>query len=317
MLPADRPVAHGVNAEVPVYRQIMVPLDGSRFAESALPSALTLSRLTGADVRLVMVEEPIPAFSYGADDDDVRQWTGRYLDRVVHRASGRTGGALTYDVVEGGVVEALEAEAESCHADIVVMATHGRGILTRSWLGSVADAFLQHTSWPVLMVRPKEEQAPDVAEDVSFAKILVPLDGFDPSESVLGHAIDFGTLFGASYHLVRIVQFTLDIVSPYLPTSFMMDPGLMDDARADATEYLEGHAGRMRAKGLEVSVSVRLGAQAGPGILEEAEVQGCELIAMATHGRAGIRKAIFGSTADKVLRGAHVPLLWHRYHEAP
>jgi len=299
-----------------VYRHIMVPLDGSRFAESALPSAFTLSRLTGADVRLVTVEEPIPAFSYDLDDNVVREWSGRYLDKVIRGASGRTGGTLTYDIVAGHVVEALEVAAEACHADIVVMATHGRGVLTRAWLGSVADAFLHHTSRPVLMVRPKEEEAPDITADVSYGKILVPLDGSDLSESALSHAIDFGALFGASYHLVRILPFALDVASPYLPTTFQLNQDLVEDARTGAQEYLEGHAQRMSARGLEVGVSVRMATQAGPGILKEAEARGCALIAMATHGRAGLRRTILGSTADKVLRGSHVPLLCHRHDPA-
>ncbi len=296
-----------------MYRQIMVPLDGSRFAESALPTALTLSRLTGSDVRLVMVEEPIPALAYELDDSVVREWSSAYLGKVTQHAAQHAGGTLTHQVLSGHVVEALEAEAGACGADLVVMATHGRGVLTRAWLGSVADAFLHQTSRPVLLVRPQDEASADMLDDVAYGKVLVPLDGSDLSESALDHALRLGALFDASYHLVRVVPYAIDIVSPYLPTTFQMNQDLVEEARASALEYLEGHADVLRARGLTVECSVRVDAQAGHGILKEAEAHGCDLIAMATHGRSGLRRAILGSATDKVLRGTCVPLLLHRH----
>lgn len=296
-----------------MYRQIMVSLDGSRFAESALPTAFTVGRLTGADVRMVMVEEPIPALAYELDDDIVREWSSAYLDKLGQHAGGNVGGALTYEVLAGHVVEALEAEAGACRADLVVMATHGRGILTRAWLGSVADAFLHQTNRPVLLVRPRDEEASDPLDDITYRKVLIPLDGSELSESVLDHALQLGALFDASYHLVRIVPYALDVVSPYLPTTFQMNQDLVEEARTSALDYLEEHADRLRSRGLTVECSVRVDAQAGHGILKEGEAHECDLIAMATHGRSGLRRAILGSATDKVLRGTHVPLLLHRH----
>lgn len=296
-----------------MYRHIMVPLDGSRFAESALSPALTVSRLIGAAVRLVMVEEPIPAFSYDLNDSVLREWCEAYLDEVVQKGRKRAGGALSRGVVSGHIPEALEAEAQACGADLVVMATHGRGVLTRAWLGSVADAFLHHTDRPVLLVRPSEETQPDILADAAYDKILVPLDGSDLSESVLDQALAFGELFGASYHLVQIVPYPIDVMSAHLPSTLEVGQEILDAARSAAEEYLQAHAKRMRAQGLSVEVSVRVEAQAGHGILKEAEERECRLIAMATHGRAGLTRAILGSAADKVLRGTRVPLLLHRY----
>ena len=68
----------------------------------------------------------------------------------------------------------------------------------------------------------------------------------------------------------------------------------------------------MRRRGLRVTTSVAVDAQAGHGVLSEAEAVGADMVAMATHGRTGLSRAILGSAADKVLRGLHVPLLLHR-----
>lgn len=294
----------------------MVPLDGFPFAESALSPAMTISRRTGCAVHLINVQEPPPSFAEDEWDESAREWSEQYIENVSGRAEGLTGGSLTSNLLSGHVVESLESEAEACTADLVVMATHGRGTLSRAWLGSVADAFVHQTDRPVLLVRPEEgDEPPDIRVDVSYERILVPLDGSVPSESVLDYALEFGALFGASYHLVRIVPYPLDIASPYLPTTFQMNQDLVEDAREAARSYLEEHASRIRERGLQVDVTARVDVQPGHGILKEAAEQQSTLIAMATRARTGLRRAILGSATDKVIRGAHVPILLHRSPE--
>jgi nucleotide-binding universal stress UspA family protein len=91
-----------------------------------------------------------------------------------------------------------------------------------------------------------------------------------------------------------------------------MNQTVLEEAKERAAEYLEAHAERMRKRGLRVTTSVTVDAQAGHGILLEADAVDCDGIAMATHGRKGLTRALLGSTADKVLRGTHLPLLLHR-----
>ncbi len=294
----------------------MVPLDGFPFAESALSPALTISRHSGAGVHLVTVQEPPPSFAEDEWDNTAREWSEQYIENVFERAQGLAGGSLTTSLLAGHVVESLEAETKAQDVDLVIMATHGRGALSRAWLGSATDAFVHQTDRPVLLIRPEEgDEPPDIRADVSYERILIPLDGSELSESVLECAVDFGELFGASYRLVRIVPYPMDIASPYLPTTFQMNQDLVDDAREAARGYLDEHAERMRARDLEVDVVARVDVQPGHGILKEAEEHGSALIAMATRGQTGLRRAILGSATDKVLRGAHVPVLLHRHPE--
>jgi len=162
-----------------MYRQIMVPLDGSRFAESVLPIALSLSRRTGAPLHVVTVQEPIPSFAYDEWESAAGEWSEEYLRSVVERFGSQGGGEVTTRLLTGHVVESLEEEAEARSADLVVMATHGRGAFSRAWLGSVTDAFLHHTERPVLLVRPDEDAEASPPTDFAVARILVPLDGTD------------------------------------------------------------------------------------------------------------------------------------------
>jgi len=300
-----------------VYQRIMVPLDGSTFAEASLPLALALTRKTGAGLHLVSVIEPIPSFAFAGWEPAALDWSAQYVESVADRVSGSAGAAVTTAVHTGPVAQTLHAEVTAQDIDLVVMATHGRGVLSRAWIGSVADAFMRESETPVLFVRPEEGKAPPPEAPRGFDTLLVPLDGSDVSESALKHATEFGELFGSAYHLTRIVAYPLEIASPYLPHTVQMNEDILADAKESAAEYLEEQADRMRRSGLRVTASVAVDPQAAHGILTEAEAVGCDLISMATHGRHGMSRIVLGSTTDKVLRGVHVPLLLYRPPKLP
>jgi nucleotide-binding universal stress UspA family protein len=79
-----------------------------------------------------------------------------------------------------------------------------------------------------------------------------------------------------------------------------------------AQDYLAGVAERLRARGVRLRARVATFEQPAVGILQEAEALGVGLIALATHGRRGLARLFLGSVADKVVRGATVPVLVHR-----
>jgi nucleotide-binding universal stress UspA family protein len=299
-----------------VYKEIMVPLDGSEFSEAALPLALALSKKTQANLHLVTVVEPLPAFAFEEWESAAKEWSEEYIENAADRVREATKAEVTSAVHSGHVVEVLLADVAAQKADLVVMATHGRGVLSRAWLGSVADGFMRQAQVPVLFVRPNEGEAPATEAAADFETILVPLDGSELSECALEHAIELGELFGSAYHLTRVVAYPLDIASPYLPATVQLNQNILVGAKEGAAEYLEDHAERMRRRGLRVTTSVAVDAQAGNGILLEADAVGCDLIAMATHGRTGVGRLVLGSSADKVLRGTHVPVLLYRPKKA-
>jgi nucleotide-binding universal stress UspA family protein len=295
-----------------MYQTILVPLDGSTFAEAALPLALTLSRHAEARVHVVTVLEPVTSFAYEGWESAAEEWGRDYLDALVHRITDHAGGDVTSSLAHGHTVDSIHEESVGCDADVVVMASHGRGMLSRLWLGSVADGFVRHSERPVIVVRPEEgsEEAPETF-DFAFGTLLVPLDGSELSEGALHYAVEFGDLFDSAYHLTRIVPFPFE-TSAYLPYTAQMNQATVDEAKRSAADYLEARADRLRKRGRSVTTSVAVDPQPGRGVLSEAAAVGADMIAMATHGRGGWRRAVLGSTADKVLRGTHMPLLLFR-----
>jgi len=165
--------------------KVMVPLDGSVFAESALPVARAIVRKGGGSLELVTVHEPIPAFAQDDWEESARDWSEQYL-REVTRRLGEIEIPVQSFVLSGHVAETLEEHVSSSEhgADLVVMATHGRGTFSRAWLGSVADHFVRHSPCPVLLVRPEREEKVDVASEWTCDQILVPVDGPGPEREV-------------------------------------------------------------------------------------------------------------------------------------
>jgi nucleotide-binding universal stress UspA family protein len=294
-----------------MFTKILIPLDGSTFAGAALPLGLALSCRTKAALHLVTVVEPIPMFAYDQWEVSLREGAEGYLASTAERVRALAGAEVTTALRSGHVVETLLTEAGACEADLIVMATHGRGALSRAWLGSVADGVTRHAAIPVMLVRPTEDAAETDEPTRRIGTILVPLDGTKLSEQALEHAVELGELFGSGYHLTRVVPFPLDVSMSYMPMIEMYQTTLAE-AKAAAAEYVEAQAQRMRRHGARVTTSVVTDAQAGHGILSEADAVGSDLIVMATHSRTGFGRFVLGSTADKVLRGAQVPLLLHR-----
>lgn len=297
-----------------MYRLILVPLDGSGFSESALPPALSISRRTGAKLHLAMAVEPSPTLLPVGWTETLQEKVGSYLAHLREEVSEFAGGTVTTRVLHGPPAEAIEEEAERSGADLLVMASHGRGPLTRAWLGSVTDAVTRHGTRPILVVRPEEDASTSLETDWRISKLMVPLDGTPTAEAVLDHAVETGALFEASLHLVRVIPFPMVFSSSYMPDLIGINHEFVEKAREAAEAYLGGKAEALRTRGLSVDTSVVVVPQPAHGILAEAEVSGCDFLAMGTHGRGSLARAVLGSTADKVLRSTHTPLLLFRKH---
>lgn len=296
------------------YRTIMVPLDGSDFSRQALPPAADLASRTGARVRLVCVHTGLPPGPGGTvpeelarADDELAEEQRAMLESAAEELRSR-GLEVEVGLERGSVVGELERVAGE-EADLVVMATHGRGPLTRLWLGSTADGLVRRCTEPVLLVRPREDAAEGGPERPVVRHLLVPLDGSRVARSVLGPARELAGATGARVTLLRVVQ---PVMGPgFGPPDFPqgVDAVATATAEEDAAARLERTADELREAGLEVAVEVTRSPDAARAILEAASELDADATAMATHGRGGIRRLLLGSVADKVLRASEHPVL--------
>jgi len=305
-----------------MYRKVMVPLDGSSFAEHALPLARAITRFCGAELHLVAVVPPLAeAYTEGvffgtADlEAEVVARQKAYLARVGHQLEEAV--TTSTAVLEGEVAGSLCAHAAAAGADLVVMATHGRGPLARFWLGSVADEMVRHAHLPVLLVRP-EDGPVNLAAEPRPLRILVPLDGSELAERILEPAVALAeTMPGVEFVLLRVIKPVVPIVDlPEGPSADAEAHHILKEVQVlqehlfrKAEGYLKDVADRLRLRGIEAEVRVAVDDRPEESILHEAEKARANLIALETHGRGGLTRLVLGSVADKVVRGAHVPVM--------
>jgi nucleotide-binding universal stress UspA family protein len=287
-------------------RHVMVPLDGSGFAEAALAKGAEMTGAAGDVLELVLVQEVGPPFALEAWHDVYPEAARKYLDGVAERvqAEGRT---VQTTVLLGRPATELETRAKQAGADLVVMATHGRGPMSRFWLGSVTDEFVRHTHTPVLLVRP-EEGGEQPASAPPY-KVMIPLDGSELAESVLGTIRALPGMEQAEFTLVRIVRYPDELVSAYMPGTVQMSHQVVEEGLNEAHTYIDALAARLATEGLDVKTHVSVESRPAASILCFAEDHDMDMIAMATHGRGGLTRTVMGSVTDKIVRGAHVPVL--------
>ncbi|HUF36827.1 MAG TPA: universal stress protein [Gemmatimonadales bacterium] len=297
-----------------MLRRILVPLDGSRFAEAALPAAVRLSRRDAARLELVTVQEPpLPIARTGgapvrdpAFDQEVQRQARAYLDVLLGRIEAGDRARTATALLAGRTVETLLEHIQSRAVDLVVMTTHARGGASRAWLGSVADGLVRRSPVPVLLLRPAEEEG--VAPEAGFfTRVLLPLDGSPGGEQILERAIEVAGTEGVRYTLLRVLASGESAFSEVLPRRGEAPSTRAQRATVEAG--LERTAETLRARGLEVRGQTVTDDVPARAILEYVVENGIDLIAMTTRSRGGLERWLLGSVADKVLRGTTRPLL--------
>lgn len=276
-----------------MYRRIIVPLDGTRFGDEALPAATDLALRAGAMLELVHVGEPGDRHLL---EEKAAEMELRYPVEVRTR------------ILTGDTESAVLDEAGDMVADLVVMSTHARSGIERLRRGSLAHALLRHLNVPVLCVHPPEEGTELRVRPLR--RILVALDGSPFSEQVLDALVPLAAVLRAELTLLHVVT-----PVPVLGSALdLAHQGPVN--RQDALTYLTAVAERWRGRMTEpvlLALEDRRPANLIATLLAAGEY---DTVAMATHGRSGITSLLAGSVADDVLRSTHAPVLLYRPREA-
>jgi len=295
-----------------VLKRILVPLDGSEFAEHALPLAFDIARRAGAAVRLMRVHIPaVPMAAVGdlsapvfdpAWDEHLRSAANDYLDTIATRGR-RCGVIVTTEVADHpSVGEQIEASAGAFSADLIVMTTHGTSGHSLAWFGSVADAVLRHSLRPTLIV---PEQA---TNRFTIRRILVCTDGSRAAERTADAAAELASVYGADISLVQVVLSSAGGGDPRLVSHRgSHTDGVVEAARS----ALDDTAGRLRAHGRTVTTMTLVSSQPARALLDHMKETAPDIVALGTHGR-GLSRLFIGSVADKVMRGGRTPTLVQR-----
>ena len=290
-----------------MFSKILVPLDGTPEAAVALTPALTVAKATGASIHLLTVSDA------DASVADHARITAE-LEGVA--AELRAGGGTQVDTAVrwGAPTAEIVAVAIELGADLVAMATHGRGALERALVGSVTQDVLVKSPVPVMLLRPGGY------EMTKLEVVLVPVDGSAGGALALASAVPLARSTNARIVLVNVaVPFvSYMMMNASADGSFYFDPAWDDEARESAKRYVSGMADRLRHAGVQAEGMAITGeplqpwASVAEAIMRSADEVGADLIVMSSHALTGPARALLGSVADEVVRNAHRPVLLPR-----
>ncbi len=290
---------------------LLVPLDGSRLAEATLTAATILATRFPARITLLHVlERNAPATIHGERHLTNVGEAEAYLAGVASRFADR-GIAVechAHPNPEGDVAAAIADHAREFGADLIVLCAHGDGGM-RGWLsGALAQQIVRRSTPPVLLIRL------DAAGDApTFApsRILVALDGTDEGEAALAAAQAFARAFDVPVKLAIAVA-TWTTVSGDRAAAARLTPAAtaaaLDLRETEMRRYLAALVQRLAAEGTTTEVEVARG-DAVRIVTEIAERSGTNIVALATHGRAGLDALWAGSVGSKVVTRVVGPLL--------
>ena len=258
-----------------MYGTVIVPLDGSPFAETALGPAEELA--AAEDVPLVLLSV--------SDTDATRAYLHEVADASAVPTTVET--IRSFDVLPG---EAIAAMVGARPDALLVMATHGRSGVRRAVLGSVTEQVIAAVEQPILLTGP----ACKASRPLVGGRMVVGLDGSDRAEAVLPHAAAWAKAFD--------MQLWLATVQP---------PAGSVEALVESN-YLARMAHDLDHLVPTVNWDTLHGTDPAVELVGLAERLDARCIAVTTHGRSGLSRVALGSVAMAITHRSPVPVLVHR-----
>ena len=301
-----------------MFKQILVPLDGSTRAEQALPVATRLARASSGSIVLVRVAN-FP-MDYGGGYTQAPLMTEQVIEteldnlddylKKVATSEALAGIGIKTEAMFGQPLQDILAVVESRRADLVVICSHGRTGLKRWALGSVAQALAHQSPVPLLVLR-EGGQVTAISSGATTNPVcaLVALDGSPFAETALIPAANLVVALAAPneaiLHLAHVVAHK------------------GDEAQQSAKKYMSDVSEQLQLKLKNLNLSITWSllrdrdvagsivdlAEHSAGETKAEQVHRCDLIAMSTHGRGGLERLMMGSVAERVLHATKLPML--------
>jgi nucleotide-binding universal stress UspA family protein len=293
-----------------VFKHLLVPLDGSGLAETALPAAAHMARKLGAAVTLIhVVEKDAPKEIHKDRHLTNAEEANAYLQEIAGQAfSPET--QVEWHVHEEEVKDvagSIVLHTQELEQDLVVMCTHGRGGVRDWFMGSIAQQVIALGKTPVLLIPPR-----DSGQAVfPCRQALVALDGVPDHEQGLRVAAGLAQVCGITLHLLMVIP-TLSTLKAEKAATGRMLPGAMmamlDLAEQGGKDYLVKHMQTLQAGGIATSAEVSRGDPV-PVIVATSQRIQADLIVLGTHGKTGMDAFWSESVTPKLSARSLVPLL--------
>jgi nucleotide-binding universal stress UspA family protein len=302
--------AHDQSDRTRRYDTVLVPTDGSEHARAGARHGVRIANGFDATVHAVHVTDtgagltPVELSQTTSAGDERRDDGQEALDSVAHLGD-ESGVTVRTELLEGNPAELLQSYLTDNNIDIVAMGTRGRSNIERHLLGSVTDRMVRTSPVPVLTARIENDPALPVEGD--YTDILLPTRGGDGSELAVDHAVSIAARFGATLHVIYVV----DVRSQAAKHDTYELGELVDELRTTVTDAVTDRADEA---GIDTRVAIQQGTPHS-AIQRYAADHEIDLIIMGTHGRGRVEQFLLGSITERTVRTADVPVITVRLDE--
>ena len=289
-----------------MFEKILIPLDGSEFAEAALPYGKEISRTFESEVILLHV--------CTHDCRNHLHMHEIYLDSLtealVHDSpKGLPQNAIpnvTAKIEAGNPLETIGIFVEKNNIDLIIMTCDGASGQKNERLGSVADHISRTVKIPALLIKSRIAELHE-NDRPSIKRILVTLDSSALSKLALPAAEGLANKLQIPMTLFQMARDSY----PYYgePAPFVDYEKMAADEERKVRAEISSLAEELRKKGQIVEWEVTSGSDAAQEIIKISQKLGNCLLVMSTHGRSGLRRWALGSVAEQVIQQVEVPTL--------
>lgn len=293
-----------------MFKHILVPLDGSKLAETALPVAVSLAEALHAPVTLLhVIEQDAPSEVHHERHLTNPQEAQEYLDEIAKstfpadiNVETHIHSAPVADVPESIINHATQ----EFQPDLILLSSHGKSGLREIIFGSIAQLVAAAGDTPVFLIKPDHVVTP-----FKIKRILVPLDNESIHDLALPYAITLSKAYNAQIDLLCVIP-TLGTDSGTHAAAGSMLPATavayLDIAEDIAREHFQEHLDEFSKAGLPASAEIVRGDPASL-IAKKAEELGSDVILLGTHGRSGLDAFWNRSVTASVAKKTSIPLL--------
>lgn len=289
-----------------MFEQVIVPLDGSRMAQCALPAAVSIATTYNSEIELLHVLSE--SQSDVSTQVDPLQWHMRkaesesYLSTIAHTLAQHD---LTTrrTILEGAAAERIVAHAAAQDVDLLVMSSHGHTGISGWNVSSVAQKIIARANRSILLVRAFQ-QPPTTRQEIeplNFRRLLVPLDGSRRAECILPVANKLATAFGATVWLVHVAT-PANLVSPFAPRG--EEAPSPDDVAQQYTHAADAYLQHLQA---QLDCASKTAVLQGDTILSTlnhfAARETVDLMLICAHGQANTRQPYGSFVTSAIIHG--------------
>ncbi len=297
-----------------MFEHLLVPLDGSKLAESVLPAVAYLAPTLQSSVMLIHVIESAAHKEIHGD----RHLTepGEALAYLQDAARRRLPESIrvefhVHEEKEKQLAQSIFRHSHEFHSEMVILCTHGRHGMRDFLFGSIAQQVIALGACPVLVLPAEWNRPAQEARDFTISKILVPLDGDRQHEQCLPVAAEIARACRAALHLVMVVPYYEHLTDEPAAAGRLL-PGtalaMLDLAQEGGEQYLRECSARLEAADIPMSGEVIRGEPIYQ-VIQAAEDTGSDLIILGTHGKKATDAFWSGSLTPKIASRTRTPLL--------